>query len=242
LHDFGMDGGGLAALGRRERRRGGVSWLRVALLALLGLSAVATHALYIRTSATSSFPLESELARRIPGAGGIPKPSSADDAGSILVLPGSEVPPDQEVVMRDRSVRERVGQGIADFGNPDELEDALYQSAINLGLGPRRIVVEPGQVGGGEDPTSRRPRQARILVYLNGIGGADGPDLDALHERLVATWMLLGKYATRSRMQLTEGCIEVAPPSAWNECYRGEDLGRLWEAQIDSNQLFQPRP
>lgn len=213
---------------------------RVLVSILMGCVLIASYYLWIRTSAESSFPPESEVEKRMPGAVGLHKPSaqlaSIDSpvGSSALQLPPEEL----ERRARELSVRQRVRSAVADFTSSTSLEDALFQELTNSGAKPISVRVEPlGEVG-SRDKYNRRPTTANLTVQLGAISESGDRGFEVLEERLIYTWLLVGKYATLGRISFEDVELTVQPPLAWNQRYEGRELGLLWEQQIQSEDLF----
>jgi len=220
--------------------RNNFSVFRVLLVVCLGGALILSYTLYIRTAATSAFPMESELAGRMPGAVGIRKPSlqlSTVDSpvGSLAGQPAA-----QDLVRRarEKEVRQKVRGSIVDFTTSETLQDAIFQELINAGVKPVAVVVEPLGHKGSADKYSRRPTKANLTISLSKVSVTGDRGYEVLEERLIHTWLLIGKYSALGRIQFEDVKITVAPPLAWSQRYEGRRLGLLWEQQIEATALF----
>jgi hypothetical protein len=207
---------------------------------LLGGALILSYYVYIHTSATSVFPMESELAGRMPGAVGIRKPSA--QLASVDTPVGSaalQLPPETlERRAREKAVRQEVRRSIVDFTTVEGLEDALFQELTNAGVKPMAVVVEPLGHKGTADKYSRRPTKANLTISLSKISAGGDRGYEVLEERLIYVWLLVGKYATLARVQFEDVKLTVEPPLVWDGDYEGRRLALLWEQQIEAADLF----
>jgi len=238
LERFGRyDDGIVRARGSNQSR---FSVFRVLLVVCLGGVLILSYSLYIRTAATSAFPMESELANRVPGAVGIRKPSVQLSTLDTPVGSLTGVPASQDVARRilEKEVRQKVRRSVADFTTAGTLEDAIFQELTNAGLKPMTVVVEPLGHKGSADKYSRRPTKADLTISLSAISATGDRGYEVLEERLIHTWLLVGKYAALGRIQFEDVQLTVAPPLAWSQRYEGRRLALLWEQQLEATALF----
>jgi len=238
LQRFGRYDDGIVRPGELKRRR--FNGFRVLLIVLFGGAVILSYYLYVRTAATSDFPMESELAGRVPGAVGIRKPSaqlaSVDTpVGSVALQLPSETLARRA---REKAVRQEVRRSIVDFTTVEGLQNALFQELANAGVKPVAVVVEPLGHKGTADKYNRRPTKANLTISLSKISAEGDRGYEVLEERLIYAWLLVGKYATLARVQFEDVKLTVAPPLVWSRRYEGRRLALLWEQQIEAADLF----
>lgn len=238
LERFGRYDDGIVRPGGRSPGR--FSVFRVLLVVCFGGAIMWSYSVYIHTAATSSFPMESELAGRMPGAVGIRKPSV--QLGSLDTPVGSltQQLPAEHLARRarEKEVRQKVRSSVVDFTTAETLEDAIFQELTNGGVKPMAVLVEPVGHKGSADKYSRRPTKANLTISLSTISVTGDRGYEVLEERLIYTWLLVGKYATLGRIQFEDVKITVAPPLAWSQRYEGRRLALLWEQQLEATALF----
>jgi len=219
---------------------GGFNLFGVLFVVLLGCLVIGSGYFYFHTSAQSPFPMESELETRVPGAVGLRKPSNQlttmDSPAGAAAL---QLPPENlERRAREKMVRQKIRSSIIDFTSAETLEDALFQELTNAGSKPMSVTVEPLGRKGSSDKYNRRPTKANLTIELRKISVEGDAGYEVLEERLIHSWLLVGKYSTLGRLQFEKVEVIIAPPLAWNQTYLGRDLGLLWEQQLDAADLF----
>jgi hypothetical protein len=238
LQRFGRYDDGIVRGGGSNRL--GFNFFGVLLIVLIGASMIASYYLYVRTSATSAFPMESELEARMPFAVGLRKPSAQlalidTPVGSAALQLPAEILARRA---REKAVRQKVRSSIIDFTTVETLEDALFRELTNAGAKPTAVTVESLGHKGTADKYNRRPTKANLTISLSKISAEGDRGYEVLEERLIHAWLLVGKYATLGRVQFEDVQLIIAPPLAWSQRYQGRRLALLWEQQIDAAALF----
>lgn len=231
LENFGRydDGVIVAARGRRER----VNPWRVLLAVFVGASLIGSYVVYVTTAASTRFPTEAELEKRVPG--GFRSTVKPD----LPVPEGRQNDRDVELAARsasDRALRDSLGGRILHFSNREGLEDALFQDLLNARLSPASVQVEALELRGGTE-LGDVPVRANVTVKLSAPRGAEYGD-ETFQRTLKIAWMLLGKYQAQGRLRFEGATVVVADPLPWDERYEGERLLALWNGQLHADALF----
>ena len=233
LKGLGRYDNGIEATGPRRRR--GVDRSRAAMLVLVCAALIAGGYLCFKP-VEEERPSESETSRTL-----------ADDPPSVdLAAPTSlaDAPPEAQGL---RDVEERLRQGLEgkdliEFGTSEELEDALFQELANQGASPQLVQVEPLRARRSRDVFRRRPTRANLVIRLHAVPGQGDAGLDQLQERLILSWLLVGRYMALGEITFEEVEVLVAPPLRWNKRYEGQRLAAFWQQKLESSALFLDEP
>jgi hypothetical protein len=232
LENFGRydDGVIVAARGRPDR----INPWRILFLLVIGGSVILGWSLYVSTAASTDFPTEAELEKRVPGAfRGTIKPDNMPVAErKVDAL-------DQELAERsasDRALRDSLRGQIIHFGNREGLEDALFQELFNARLAPASVRVEALELRGGTE-LADVPVRANVTVRLGAPRDAEYGD-EAFQTTLKSAWLLLGKYQAQGRIRFETATVVMAEPLPWDERYEGSKLLSLWNGQLSADDLF----
>ncbi len=125
-----------------------------------------------------------------------------------------------------------------DFGTVEELEDALFRALANQETGPERVRVEALATHGSPDVYERRPTRANLVIELGPIPGQGDEAVDLLSERLIASWLTVGRLMDRGGITFEEVQIRVPPPLRWDRRYPGERLADLWRGALSADDLL----
>ena len=235
LENFGRydDGVVVAARGGRELFN---PW-RVLLTVLIGAALIGSYSIYVATAASTHFPTEEELAKRVPGG------FRANIKPDLPVREGGEDEREAELFQRsaaDRALRDSLQGQIIHFSNREGLEDALFQELLNARVSPLSVEVEALELRGGTE-LGEVPVRANVTVKLSAPRGAEYGDAN-FQRTLKTAWMLLGKYQAQGRIRFEGATVVVADPLPWDELYDGKRLLGLWNGQVQADDLFLGEP
>jgi hypothetical protein len=224
LDNFGVDDT-LVALQQASQLHKGFSVFRLVLIVLVGTFVVGGFYMFIKTGATTQFPVESQLnpverspARRVSRT---PAPVSPD------ATPGPELL--QVERARDAELRKRVGTDVLNFGNPDELEAALFIELQNLGCRPLSMSMTVLA------SRNRIPSEIDLTIRQSPVPEGSRK-LDEIQDRLGITWMLIGKYGERGKV--TARTVTVELDGQLTSQRNGGRLLQLYKGATTSRDIF----
>jgi hypothetical protein len=224
LDNFGVDDT-LVALQQASQLHKGFSVFRLVLIVLVGTFVVGGFYMFIKTGATTQFPVESQLnpverspARRVSRT---PAPVAPD------ATPGPELL--QVERARDAELRKRVGTDVLNFGNPDELEAALFIELQNLGCRPLSMSMTVLA------SRNRIPSEIDLTIRQSPVPEGSRK-LDEIQDRLGITWMLIGKYGERGKV--TARTVTVELDGQLTSQRNGGRLLQLYKGATTSRDIF----
>jgi hypothetical protein len=233
LEGFGRYDDGIVVSDRYKAR--GVNWWRVALIAMIAAVVIGFRMMWVTTIAEAEYPLESDIiAGRMPS---VPIPGGVDGPRlpqTIVLSPAETVRRAHEVQLR---ISLRAGH-ITEFNTSEELQDVLFFELVNRGVNPIRVEVEALRKAGTQDMSHHRPTQANLQIILRGVQDEGNAQLDRVIERLITTWLLVGKYQAEGKIAFNEIKITVREPSPWSGVFTGRRLAAYWEQQLIAEDLF----
>lgn len=232
LEGFGRYDDGIVV--SRALEPGAVNWWRVGLILAVAVVVIGFRYMWVSTIAETQYPLESEIiAARQP----LPETGTIEIATPATAR---ELPPgEQERRAHEIRLRADLKAGrITEFNTSEELQDVLFFELVNRGVNPISVVVDSKRTAGTQDKAHRRPTRATLALNLRGVEGNGDDQLDQLIERLITTWLLLGKYQAQGKIHFDEISITVDSPSPWSNVFDGRELAAYWDQQLIAEDLF----
>ena len=244
LEGFGRYDDGIVV--RKNDLDRGVNLVRVLAVTLVAAIVVLFYYLYVKTIAETRYPTEAELAEQIAGGGGARKPASGSDVLESVDATGPPSTALDQLSARERAMRQRVTVlrqklrgNLIEFATAEQLEDALFQDLANKGGFTTFPKVEPLRHKDSPDRYNRRPTQAHLTVRITRVDGGNAEEqYRSLEDRLITTWLMVGKYGTLGRVSFEDVTITLPEPTPFEKTYQGSRLEAFWEKQIHAADLF----
>lgn len=217
---------GVVAMG--SGRGGGLRVPRLLVIGLLGAAVVvggylALEALEGRGGIIAPGIVEPPLEAPTAAAVALPLPSVRDD-------------------LADRLRRQVAATDRASFGTVEELEDVLFQALANHGTSPLRVQVDVLRPNDSREVYRRKPTRANLVIELGAIPGGGDEALDMLGERLITSWLVIGRVMSEDEVTFEQVGIRIPPPLRWNRRYPGARLAAFWQARLGAEELFAADP
>lgn len=204
----------------------GANWIRTIGLLVLLVAGVGIWHTYVRTVATQVYPNEAELVARQQGDG----PSVP---GAII----EEKAPSQATVLdEERRWRSQIAGEVPHFGTAGDLENVLFQELTNLRVKPRSVKVDALVLQGQGLVDRDRPVEADITVTLAGLPADEAPTL--IPERIIKTWLTLGKTSKQGRVAFRNVTVAFGEPSPYRQVRTGSEILRVWNQRISAKELL----
>lgn len=204
----------------------GANWIRTLGLLVLIVAGVGVWHTYVRTVATQVYPKEAELVARQQGDGpSIPGAVTEDKA-----------PAQATVLDEERRWRDEIAGEVPHFGTASDLENVLFQELTNLRVKPRSVKVNPLVLQGQGLVDRDRPVEANISITLAGLPADEAPTL--IPERIIKTWLTLGKTSKQGRIAFRNVTVAFDEPSPYRQVRTGSEILRVWNQRISAKELL----
>ena len=226
LKDFGRVDDGVVLHGRRRR---GPNWWRTVGILVLAVVVIALWHTWVKTIALTDYPTEAELIAQVQGDG-----PALPSIEPVTASPDTTPPTARDWENRLRS---KIAGDIIQFGNTDQLENAIFQELFNQRIQPQSVEVETLRIQGSGDFQRDRPIEAKVRVTL--AAPPAGGDITAnIHERLPIVWLVLAKYSIQGKVTFPEVTTHFGEPSVYDDVREGRRLVALMNGRVTATMLL----
>ena len=233
-----------------------VRWGRAAAIAGTGLLTILGVHTWIKTGATTPYPMEGQLVAEHRRAAGFATPGE----GSPAIVPvdspptrstraetpwsidgaAASTPQANDDQARQNALRQRVSSRVEAIQDSPHLEDVLFMELQNLGCAPRRVTVHAIRSLQAASGREGKPVMIDLDVELDAVEPGEGVG-GRVAERFTLLLFVAGKYAHQGGIGVGRLTASLRAPTPVSQAFDGRNLAALWTGRAMASEFFQDK-